>query len=125
MNNVFVKDLSLVGRHLRDSIIIDNSPTSYMLQPECALPILSWYDDPRDNALLDLIPLLIQLSKVDDVREAIPRFVRNHNNTVDFALAYNVCSQLLAIKAAQLPTNQAERQQVPEEMEPLEEDQSA
>jgi len=127
MNNVFVKDLSLVGRHLRDSIIIDNSPTSYMLQPECALPILSWYDDPRDNALLDLIPLLIQLSKVDDVREAIPRFVRNHNNTVDFGLAYNVCSQLLAIKAAQLPTNQAnnERQQVPEEEEPLEEDQSA
>lgn len=59
MNNVFVKDLSLVGRPLRDSIIIDNSPTSYMLQPECALPILSWYDDPRDNALLDLIPLLI------------------------------------------------------------------
>jgi RNA polymerase II subunit A small phosphatase-like protein len=91
MNNVFVKDLSLVGRPLKDSIIIDNSPTSYMLQPECALPILSWYDDPRDNALLDLIPLLIQLSMVEDVREAIPRFVRNHNNTVDFNLAYSVC----------------------------------
>ena len=95
MNNVFVKDLSLVGRALKDSIIIDNSPTSYMLQPECALPILSWYDDPRDNALVDLIPLLIQLSKVEDVREAIPRFVRNHNNTVDFGAAYNICQQLI------------------------------
>lgn len=91
MNNVFVKDLSLLGRPLKDSIIIDNSPTSYMLQPECALPILSWYDDPRDNALLELIPLLIQLAKVEDVREAIPRFVRNHNNTVDFQAAFNVC----------------------------------
>ena len=29
-NGVFVKDLSLVGRPLKDSIIIDNSPTSYM-----------------------------------------------------------------------------------------------
>ena len=92
LNNVFVKDLSQVGRPLKDSIIIDNSPTSYMLQPECALPILSWYDDPRDNALIDLIPLLIQLSKVEDVREAIPRFVRNHTNTVDFGVAYTVCS---------------------------------
>lgn len=48
INGVFVKDLSTVGRELKDSIIIDNSPTSYMLQPECALPILSWYDDPKD-----------------------------------------------------------------------------
>lgn len=100
MNNVFVKDLSLVGRNLKDSIIIDNSPTSYMLQPECALPILSWYDDPRDNALVEMIPLLIQLSKVEDVREAIPRFVRSHNNTIDFGAAFNVCQQLIAIRNA-------------------------
>jgi len=77
LNNVFVKDLSQIGRAMKDTIIIDNSPTSYMLQPECALPILSWYEDPRDNGLLELIPLLIQLSQVEDVREAIPRFVRN------------------------------------------------
>jgi TFIIF-interacting CTD phosphatase-like protein len=31
INQVFVKDLSLLGRNLKDSIIIDNSPTSYML----------------------------------------------------------------------------------------------
>ncbi len=77
---------------MKDSIIIDNSPTSYMLQPECALPILSWYDDMKDRALYDLIPLLIELSKVDDVREAIPKFVRN--NVVDFNIAFKVCQQL-------------------------------
>ena len=75
---------------MKDSIIIDNSPTSYMLQPECALPILSWYDDPKDRALYDLIPLLIELSKVEDIREAIPRFVKN--NVVDFPLAMRVCA---------------------------------
>ena len=86
VNGVFVKDLSCVGRHLADTIIIDNSPTSYMLQPECALPILSWYEDPSDRGLLELIPLLIELSKVGDVRDAIPRFVKN--NLVDFKAAY-------------------------------------
>ena len=85
INGVFVKDLSLVGRPLKDSIIIDNSPTSYMLQPECALPILSWYDDMKDRALYEMIPLLIELSKVDDVRDAIPRFVKN--NQIDFPFA--------------------------------------
>lgn len=74
---------------MKDSIIIDNSPTSYMLQPECALPILSWYEDMKDKALYDLIPLLIELSKVEDVRDAIPRFVKN--NLVDFNLALKVC----------------------------------
>jgi len=30
VNGVFVKDLSLCGRNLKDTLIIDNSPTSYM-----------------------------------------------------------------------------------------------
>lgn len=46
----------------------------------------------KDRALYDLIPLLIELSKVDDVRDAIPRFVRN--NLVDFNLAMQVCDHL-------------------------------
>lgn len=78
VNGIFVKDLSFVGRNLKDTIIIDNSPSSYMFQPECAIPILSWYEDMKDRALYELIPLLIELSKVDDVREAIPRFVKNN-----------------------------------------------
>jgi RNA polymerase II subunit A small phosphatase-like protein len=78
VNGVFVKDMSLIGRPLKDSIIIDNSPTSYMLQPECALPSISWYEDMNDRGLYELIPLLIELAKVEDVRDAIPRFVRNN-----------------------------------------------
>lgn len=74
---------------MKDSIIIDNSPTSYSMQPECALPILSWYDDPRDKALYDLIPLLILMSKVNDVRDVIPRFVKN--NIIDFTVAIPLC----------------------------------
>jgi len=46
------------------------------------MPILSWYEDPTDKALLDLIPVLIELSKVADVRDVIPKIVKN--NIVDF-----------------------------------------
>jgi len=42
---MYVKDLSELGRDLRDVLIIDNSPTAYLFQPDNALPITSWYED--------------------------------------------------------------------------------
>jgi carboxy-terminal domain RNA polymerase II polypeptide A small phosphatase len=63
---------------MKDTILIDNSPTSYMLQPECGLPILSWYDDMSDRVLLEYIPMLIEMSKINEIRDVIPKCVRNH-----------------------------------------------
>ncbi|KAI9841426.1 MAG: hypothetical protein M1837_000702 [Sclerophora amabilis] len=65
----YVKDLSQVGRDLRETIIIDNSPTSYIFHPQHAVPISSWFSDAHDNELLDLIPVLEDLagSQVKDV----------------------------------------------------------
>jgi carboxy-terminal domain RNA polymerase II polypeptide A small phosphatase len=67
----YVKNMLSLGRDIRGSIIIDNSPTSYMLQPENAVPVGSWFDDPTDTELLDLIPFLLALAKVDDVRKVL------------------------------------------------------
>ncbi|KAB5578472.1 HAD-like domain-containing protein [Coniochaeta sp. 2T2.1] len=65
----YVKDLSQVGRDLKETIIIDNSPTSYIFHPQHAVPISSWFSDAHDNELLDLIPVLEDLagSQVQDV----------------------------------------------------------
>ncbi|KIW02398.1 phosphatase PSR1 [Verruconis gallopava] len=65
----YVKDLSQVGRDLKDTIIIDNSPTSYIFHPHHAVPISSWFSDAHDNELLDLIPVLEDLAgpQVNDV----------------------------------------------------------
>ncbi|KAI0473744.1 NIF-domain-containing protein [Xylariaceae sp. FL0804] len=65
----YVKDLSQVGRDLKDTIIIDNSPTSYIFHPQHAVPISSWFSDAHDNELLDLIPVLEDLAgpNVQDV----------------------------------------------------------
>ena len=49
MNGVFTKDMSKLGRDMKDLMILDNSPSAYMLQPECAVPIISWYEDLNDR----------------------------------------------------------------------------
>ncbi|TLS22879.1 uncharacterized protein PpBr36_05676 [Pyricularia pennisetigena] len=71
----YVKDLSQVGRDLKDTIIIDNSPTSYIFHPQHAVPISSWFSDAHDNELLDLIPVLEDLagSNVQDLLERVRR----------------------------------------------------
>ncbi|XP_051990889.1 CTD small phosphatase-like protein [Xyrauchen texanus] len=63
----YVKDLSRLGRELRNVIIVDNSPASYIFHPENAVPVQSWFDDMNDTELLDLLPFFEGLSKEDDV----------------------------------------------------------
>ncbi|CDJ42820.1 NLI interacting factor-like phosphatase domain-containing protein, putative [Eimeria tenella] len=70
-SGAFIKDLSLLGRELRNVIIIDNSTKAYLWHMENAIPIKSWFDDPNDTELLDLIPILRSLATVDDIRPMI------------------------------------------------------
>ncbi|BGP57158.1 hypothetical protein JCM8202_005405 [Rhodotorula sphaerocarpa] len=67
----YVKDLSQLGRPIGDSIIIDNSPASYVFHPNNAVPISSWFNDPHDTELTDLIPFLADLATVEDVRSVL------------------------------------------------------
>lgn len=67
----YVKDLSKLGRPLCDSLIIDNSPHSYAMHPNYAVPILSWFDDPNDTELIDMIPFLENLTKIEDVSHVL------------------------------------------------------
>lgn len=61
------------GPDLRRTLLVDNSPVAYSLQEENALPIATWYDDPTDTALRDLIPFLLSLRAMDDVRALLYR----------------------------------------------------
>eukprot|EP00741_Cyanophora_paradoxa_P015897 tig00020909_g15348.t1 len=67
----YVKDLSKIGRELRSTIIVDNSPASYMFQPQNAVPVGSFIDDLSDRELYDLIPLLEAMIDVDDVARVL------------------------------------------------------
>ncbi|WVF73105.1 hypothetical protein IAT40_007924 [Kwoniella sp. CBS 6097] len=64
----YVKDLSQLGRSIDTSIIIDNSPASYIFHPNNAVPVSTWFNDPHDTELTDLCPFLTDLATVDDVR---------------------------------------------------------
>ncbi|KAJ7188337.1 protein phosphatase, partial [Mycena filopes] len=64
----YVKDLSQLGRPIADTIILDNSPASYIFHPNNAVPVSSWFNDPHDVELTDLIPFLADLTSVPDVR---------------------------------------------------------
>ncbi|KAL6949790.1 hypothetical protein ACO0QE_000452 [Hanseniaspora vineae] len=63
----YVKNLSQIGRPLEDIIILDNSPASYIFHPQHAVPISSWFSDTHDNELIDILPILTDLSGVPDV----------------------------------------------------------
>jgi carboxy-terminal domain RNA polymerase II polypeptide A small phosphatase len=56
------QDLSQLGRPLSSTIILDNSPASYIFHPHNAVPVSSWFNDPHDAELTDLIPFLDDLS---------------------------------------------------------------
>ena len=58
----YVKDLTSLGRPMASTVIVDNSPHSYAFQPQNALPVSSFIDDPRDNDLLDMLPYLQELA---------------------------------------------------------------
>ncbi|KAI9811639.1 MAG: Nuclear envelope morphology protein 1 [Pycnora praestabilis] len=67
-NGAYIKDLSHVEPDLSKVMILDNSPMSYIFQEDNAIPIEGWINDPTDNDLLYLIPLLEGLQYVTDVR---------------------------------------------------------
>jgi len=77
-NGNYIKDLTHIGRDLKHTIIIDNSPTSYLFHPSNAVPITTWFNDIHDSELLDLIPFLTDLATVDDVTKVL-------DNSIDYS----------------------------------------
>jgi CTD small phosphatase-like protein 2 len=50
-------------------VLVDNSVYSFAYQIDNGIPIISYYDDPRDEELMHLMFYMKCLSECDDVRE--------------------------------------------------------
>jgi len=69
----YVKDMGRMGRDIDSIMIIDNSPHSYLFNPQNAIPCESWFSDKNDKELLELLPKLEQLAdpSVKDVKSKL------------------------------------------------------
>uniref|UniRef100_A0A1I7RWE0 CTD nuclear envelope phosphatase 1 homolog n=1 Tax=Bursaphelenchus xylophilus TaxID=6326 RepID=A0A1I7RWE0_BURXY len=69
----YTKDLLAIHNDLASVFILDNSPAAYRNYPHNAIPIKSWFSDPTDTCLLNLLPFLDALRFTSDVRSILSR----------------------------------------------------
>ena len=87
---LFIKDLRRIGRDLKETILLDNNPISYLVNQDNGLPIKTWHSNKNDQELIKIIPLLEYLAKteINDVREILKKIVVN--NMIDYNLVNKI-----------------------------------
>ncbi|KAG2411310.1 hypothetical protein I3760_Q012400 [Carya illinoinensis] len=71
----FMKDLSGLGRDLRQVVIVDDNPNAYEFQPENAIPSRPFTNDLNDIELERVIKFLERSGGFEDMREAMKQYV--------------------------------------------------
>ena len=64
-----------MGRDLASTLILDNSPASYIFHTSNAVPVSTWFNDPHDTELTDLVAFLEDLTVVDDVQLVLDNMI--------------------------------------------------
>ena len=75
----YLKDLNVLGRDLRRTVLVDNSPHAFGYQVSNGIPIESWFDCPNDRELLKLQRFLLsQVLPAEDVRVPVRNKFQSH-----------------------------------------------
>ncbi|XP_008277588.1 CTD small phosphatase-like protein 2 [Stegastes partitus] len=69
----YVKDLSILGRDLNKTVVLDNAPHTYPYHLMNTLPIKSWSGQTGDRELQKLIPYMEKLSAAEDFQEVLKK----------------------------------------------------
>lgn len=80
--DMYVKDLSKIGRDLSKTLILDNLAENFVLQEDNGIEIKTWTADPDDKEFFTLAPFLVSLvtEKVPDVRVEIKKLKTTSKN---------------------------------------------
>eukprot|EP00831_Metopus_contortus_P002795 TRINITY_DN11038_c0_g1_i2.p1 TRINITY_DN11038_c0_g1~~TRINITY_DN11038_c0_g1_i2.p1 ORF type:complete len:309 (-),score=36.42 TRINITY_DN11038_c0_g1_i2:78-1004(-) len=70
-SSIFIKDLRVLKRDLKNVIIVDNAPYAFASQLDNGYPILPFYDCKEDDELKQLTNFLQKIQGVKDVREPL------------------------------------------------------
>ena len=66
---MYVKDLRVMNRDLKDILLVDNAAYSYAFQLDNGIPILPYYHGTHDYELNTLEKYIQQFALVNDVRQ--------------------------------------------------------
>ena len=97
LDGSFVKDLSILGRPLSQTILVDNSIQAYALHPENGYAIPSWFDDPKDDELPRL------LSFLDNLLSRIAAFPQQVDFRHILRKRFPIYNSAIALKEARSP----------------------
>ena len=88
----FVKDISRIGRNIKNIIIVDDQSKNFRLNKENGILIYPFFGDDDDNVLYELKKILILFYKIgyNDLRYAIKKYEKEikENVTLDFENGY-------------------------------------
>jgi len=79
-SQLFTKDLNILNRPLNRTVLVDNNPICFVLQPENGIPIRSYYAEAEDSDLKYLMSMLDLLSKEPDVRPLLRQKFKLHDH---------------------------------------------
>uniref|UniRef100_G3P0D9 CTD (carboxy-terminal domain, RNA polymerase II, polypeptide A) small phosphatase like 3 n=1 Tax=Gasterosteus aculeatus aculeatus TaxID=481459 RepID=G3P0D9_GASAC len=69
----YIKDLSILGRDLAQTVVLDNAPHTYPYHLMNTIPIKSWSGESEDRELQKLVPYMEKLSAAEDFREELKK----------------------------------------------------
>lgn len=67
-SSIYIKDLRVIDRELKNMIIVDNSPYAFASQLDNGYPITPFYDCKEDEEIKYLTEYLTKIQGLDDLR---------------------------------------------------------
>ncbi|XP_028300329.1 CTD small phosphatase-like protein 2 [Gouania willdenowi] len=69
----YIKDLGVINRDLKKTVVLNSSPHTYPYHLMNMIPIKTWSGEPEDRELQKLIPYMEKLSSTEDFQEVLKK----------------------------------------------------